>query len=118
LIYNFGLFSGSAPIVNVLVVPLLPLVIGFGFTGIVAGVISPTFGVLISFPVYILLSYIIWLSNIFKNLWISGVEIENFHYLFIIVFYIILSIAVFYLRLKIPKAKSDFLPDSLITKKI
>lgn len=116
LIYNFGIFSGSAPITNVLVVPLLPFVIGFGFMGIAAGVISQTFGVLISFPVYILLSYIIWLSNAFKNLSISGIEIENFHYSFIIIFYIVLAITVFYLKSKIPKTEFDLLPDSLTKK--
>lgn len=100
LVYNFGLFSLSAPVVNVLVVPLLPFVIGFGFIGILAGLVSQAVGVVFSFPAFLLLSYIISLSQFFDNFKWSGIKVENFHWSLVIVFYVFLITTVVFLRNK------------------
>ena len=116
LIYNFGLFSGSAPIVNVLIVPLLPFVIGLGFLGILAGTISQILGMFLSFPAYLLLSYVIWISKIFENFKISNIKIENMHYSLIILYYFILTVSVVLLRRKFV-AKTEPLIDNLPERK-
>jgi len=80
LIYNFGYFSLIAPITNILIVPLLPYIMGFGFIFSLVGIIFQPLGWILSWPVWLLLSYLTkiidWLSSIswaFKTLEISWI---------------------------------------------
>ncbi|KKS33453.1 MAG: internalization-related competence protein ComEC/Rec2 protein [Parcubacteria group bacterium GW2011_GWC2_42_13] len=72
LVYNFGSVSLISPLVNVLVVPLLPVILIFGFLGILAGLFGQFLGMMFSFPVFGILSYILEVSRVFGNFAFSG----------------------------------------------
>jgi len=67
LIYNFGYFSLIAPITNVLILPSLPFIMGLGFIFGLTGIIFQPVGWLLSWPCWLLLTYLIkivdWLSS-------------------------------------------------------
>jgi competence protein ComEC len=57
LIYNFGYFSLVAPLANILVLPAIPWLMAFGSIFILAGIIWPVLGWVLSWPVAALLMY-------------------------------------------------------------
>jgi competence protein ComEC len=57
LIYNFGYFSLVAPLANILVLPAIPWLMAFGSIFILAGIIWPFLGWVLSWPVAALLMY-------------------------------------------------------------
>jgi competence protein ComEC len=67
LIYDFGYFSLIAPITNILILPLLPFIMGLGFIFGLAGIIFQPLGWILSWPCWLLLTYLIkivdWLSS-------------------------------------------------------
>lgn len=63
LIYNFGRASLLSPLSNILIVPLLPFLLGFGLCFVLAGLFWPFLGWLLSWPVWLLLSYILAVIN-------------------------------------------------------
>jgi len=67
LIYNFGYVSKVAPLTNVLIVPWLPYVMGLGFIFVLAGLIFQPLGWLFSWPVWLLLTYITKIAEIFSR---------------------------------------------------
>lgn len=69
LIYNFGYFSLVAPLTNILIVPLLPYIMGLGFIFGLAGIIFQPLGWLLSLPLWLLLSYIIKIIDLFSQPW-------------------------------------------------
>lgn len=94
LIYNFGYVSLIAPIVNVLIVPLMPFIMIFGFIFSLAGAVLPFLGLILSWPSWILLTYMIkvveWSSNI---PWASFTM--NISVIYLIIFYFLLGIFIF-----------------------
>jgi competence protein ComEC len=59
LIYNFGYFSLIAPITNILILPSLPFIMGLGFIFALAGIIFQPLGWILSWPCWLLLTYLI-----------------------------------------------------------
>ncbi|MFA5746814.1 MAG: ComEC/Rec2 family competence protein [Candidatus Paceibacterota bacterium] len=57
LIYNFGSFSLIAPLANILVLPAIPWLMALGFIFVLAGIVLPALGWLLSWPVSALLIY-------------------------------------------------------------
>lgn len=78
LIYNFGYVSLVAVFSNVLIVPVLPFVLGFGFLFALIGIILPFFGWFFSLPCWLLLTYITGIAGWFASFpWASmGLEIS------------------------------------------
>ena len=68
LIYNFGYISLVAPITNILIVPLLYLIMIFGFLFGLAGMIWQPLGWLLSLPAWLLLTYVIKIVDISSKL--------------------------------------------------
>jgi len=100
LIYNFGYISFVAPFTNILIVPLLYWIMIFGFIFALSGMILPIIGWILSFPAWFLLTYLIkvvdWLSKIpwaYKTL-------ENVHWIFLLISYLILGILTWRLQAK------------------
>jgi competence protein ComEC len=58
LIYNFGYFSLVAPITNILILPPLPFIMGLGFIFGLAGIIFQPLGWILSWPCWLLLTYL------------------------------------------------------------
>lgn len=90
LIYNFGRISFISPIVNVLVVPLLPLVtvIILVFSG--ATFIWSFLGKILVWPTYFATTYILRLIEWFSKIPFAAKEISNVHWIWLLAYYILL----------------------------
>lgn len=71
IVFHFGIISFAGPLTNILVVPLLPFVLVLGFLGAFTGILVPTLGIIVSFPVLVLLKYIIFISDIFDGFFVG-----------------------------------------------
>lgn len=90
LIYNFGIFSTVSPLANILVVPLLPLVMFGGFLAMISGIFSEWLGIFLAFPVYLILKYIIFLSDFLADLpWTFSI-VSDFHLVWMLLYYAVL----------------------------
>lgn len=65
LIYQFGYFSPIGILVNILILPAVPIAMFLGFAGAFAGLISPLFAKIFLWPVWLFLSYILNIVEIF-----------------------------------------------------
>lgn len=99
LIYNFGYFSLVAPLTNILIVPLLPFIIGFGFIFAISGIIFQPLGQLLSLPIWALLTYLTkivdWFSGFSFSAYFLGIS-----WYFLVVFYLILGLIIWQLNKK------------------
>jgi len=91
LIYNFGYMSLVAPLTNVLIVPLLPFVMGLGFIFGILGMIFQPLGWMFSWPAWLLLTYVTKIVDFFSNLPLASLIIENLHWIWLIIAYLILG---------------------------
>ncbi|MFH1575393.1 MAG: ComEC/Rec2 family competence protein [Candidatus Nealsonbacteria bacterium] len=66
LIYNFGCISYAAPLTNILIVPLLPFLMGLGLVFALAGLVFQPLAWIISWPVWLFLTYIIKIVEFFS----------------------------------------------------
>jgi competence protein ComEC len=106
LIYNFGYIPLFSLFTNILVVPLLSWIMIFGFIFALAGILWSSLSLIFSFPVWLLLSYLIKVVDFFCKIPWASKTIENVHWVFLVIFYLIL--AIFIWRLK-EKQKLKFL---------
>lgn len=68
LIYNFGSISLASLPVNLIIVPLLPIVMVLGIGFLLGGLVYSPLGVVLSWPVGALLSFIVWVIDIFSKI--------------------------------------------------
>jgi len=97
LIYNFGYISLVAPITNILIVPLLYWIMLFGFIFAIFGAIWQPLAWILSFPCWFLLTYLTKIVDLFSQPWAVKI-IENVHWLWLIISYLILAIFVYWLK--------------------
>lgn len=90
LLYHFSYFSLLSPISNLLVVPFVPLIIGFGFLGLLLGLIWSKLSLIIFFPLSLILNYIILISKL-----VGRISFLSFNFgipiILIIFYYLILG---------------------------
>lgn len=98
LIYNFGSISLVSPLTNILIVPLLYWIMVFGFLFIIISSVFPFLGMVFSIPVWMLLTYLVKVVDIFSSFSFSSLSIENIHWIWIVIFYSFLGIIVFKLQ--------------------
>ncbi len=94
LIYNFGYVSLISPIANALIVPFLApitiLIFVFGLTGMISGF----FGFILSLPVWLSLTYIVKTIDWFSELSWASLALKNIHWIWLIVYYLIMGIII------------------------
>jgi len=93
LIYNFGYFSLVAPLTNILIVPLLPLIMGLGFIFAFLGIIWLPLGWIFSLPAWLLLTYLTKIVDWFSNFSWSAYVLE-ISWVWLIISYLILGLIV------------------------
>jgi competence protein ComEC len=98
LIYNFGQISATGFLTNILIVPALPLLTIFGFILAIFGMVLYPLGILLSWPAWFLLSYLLKTIDFFSKFSFALIKIENFHWLWLTLFYLILFVFVWRLR--------------------
>ena len=100
LIYNFGYISLVSPLTNVLIVPLLPYIVGFGFLFTFVGMIWQPLGWVLSFPCWLLLTYLMKIVDLFSNQSWAIKAFESVHWIWLVIFYLILGYLVWRLNKK------------------
>ena len=69
IIYNFGSVSLVSIFTNILILPVIPAVMLFGFLSSLVGIIFSSFGWLLSLPCYFLLRYVFYIIDLFSKPW-------------------------------------------------
>jgi len=100
LIYNFGYISSVAPITNILIVPLLPFIMISGFIFGLAGIFFQPLGWVLSWPVWLLLSYVVKMVDYFSQIPWAALTLENIHWIWLIVAYLVLGCIIWRLNEK------------------
>ena len=89
LIYNFGYISLVAPLSNILIVPLIPLMMAIGFIFVLAGIFWPWFGWLLSWPSSFLLMAAVKIIDICASLPLASLALK-ISWAWLAIFYILL----------------------------
>jgi competence protein ComEC len=97
LLYHIGEISLIAVIVNLLVLPMVPVAMLLTFLAGVIGFISVTLGSLVGFLASISLEYILYIANVFGSLPFASVGVPKFSIYGVIGMYIILASCYWYL---------------------
>lgn len=100
LIYNFGRISLIAPITNILIVPLLPAVMVSGFIFGLSGIIFQPLGFVLSWPTWLLLTYLAKIVDWFSSIPFASLTSGNIHWIWLILSYLILGYFVWRLQEK------------------
>jgi len=91
--YNFGNISFVSPLTNILAVPAVYYIMFFGFLSSLAGMFLAPIGWLISLPCYFLMSYFLWVANIFNRPWAHKI-VSNVSWVWVAFVYLAISSAV------------------------
>jgi competence protein ComEC len=94
LIYQVGMVSVVAPVVNMLVLPLIPFTMLFGFLAGIAGMVSTFVATPLASIAYALLSYVFLVVEVFAKLPFSSVELPPVHWLAVSVMYVCMAFGV------------------------
>jgi competence protein ComEC len=88
ILYKMGTLSLIAPITNLLVLPIIPATMFFGFLTGVIGMLSETLAMPFGFISNILLKFEIFIVNTFSSMSFAAVEVRNFSIFLVIIVYI------------------------------
>ena len=94
LLYKMGLFSVYALPVNILILPMIPVVMLLGFIAGALGFISIYLAMPVAFICSLLLSYMLKVINIFSHLPFSSLSIENFPLILTVVIYLVFFVII------------------------
>ena len=94
LIYNFGRISLISPLVNLFIVPLITMVTILGFVLAFIGLISIPLGIVFSFPVWLILTYILKIIDLFSKISFANIIFEDISFYWVIISYILLGLLI------------------------
>jgi len=103
MIYNFGNISFVSPITNLLILPTVYWLMIFGFLSSFAGVFFGFLGKILAVPCWFLLDYFVWVIDFFSQPWAIK-TIQNIHWIWLLIFYMLLGISIQYIQKKSPSA--------------
>lgn len=78
LIHQTGLLSLVSLPANLLVLPAIPLAMITSFAAGIAGSLFETIGIVIGLPAYVLLSYVVWMTELLAKIPLGSVELPAF----------------------------------------
>jgi len=90
LIYNFGIVSLVAPIVNILVLPVIPLSMLLGFITGITGLIWMWLGKIVGLIAWVLLKYTIVIVETFSRLPWAAITLKSSEWWWIVIYYLII----------------------------
>ena len=90
LLYQTGMFSLVSVIVNILVLPMVPIAMFLTFLTGMAGLMSETIGSVMGYGAYLSLAYIIEIARTFANMRLSAMTINAFPFWVVVVSYVIM----------------------------
>src|SRR4030042_4358588 len=97
LIYNFGQVSLIGLLANLLIVPFVYWIMILGFIFVLIGLFWQSLAWFLSIPVWLLLTYIIKLVDLFSQPWLAK-NIENIHWFWLVLLYLFLTVFVYHLK--------------------
>ncbi|MFH1750032.1 MAG: ComEC/Rec2 family competence protein [bacterium] len=89
LVYYFGQLSIVAPVVNMLILPVVPAAMFFGFISGILGWVHIILGQFTGLIAYILLYYIVRVAEFFAAIPFAAINISKFGISFLILYYIL-----------------------------
>jgi competence protein ComEC len=105
LVFNFGRIPIISPLANILIVPTLSFITILGFIFSLTGIVFYPLGLVISWPAWFLLSYILGVINFFSKIPFATVELKNVSNIFFVLFYSVLIFFAWRLRVKFLKQR-------------
>jgi len=99
LVYNFGRISLVAPITNILILPSIYWIMILGFIFGLIGILWSPLGWILSWPAYLLLTYLIKIVDFFSQPW-AFKTLENVHWIWLAISYLILGLIIWRLNEK------------------
>ncbi len=100
LIYNFGQVPLISPLVNLLIVPLLPLVTILGFLISFLAVFFQNLALISSFPVWLILTYILKIIDFSYKIPYVYLTFKNVSWVWVLISYLILGFLIWQLKKK------------------
>lgn len=100
LIYNFGRMPITSPITNILIVPILSFITILGFVFSLSGLLFYPLGLVLSWPAWLFLTYIIKTIDLFSKISFASINITNISLIWPVIFYVILGFVVWRLQEK------------------
>ena len=100
LIYNFGRISLISPLINLFIVPLITIVTILGFILAFIGLISTPLGIAFSFPIWLILTYIFKLVDVFSKISSANIILENVSFIWVIISYVFLGLLIWKMKQK------------------
>lgn len=91
LVYNFGRISLIAPITNILILPLIPFILGIGFLFGIVGTVWQTLGWVLSWPAWLLLTYLFTIVDWFSQIPLAALTLQNVHWAWLVIAYLVLG---------------------------
>jgi len=92
LIYNFGQISLISPIVNIFILPFLPMITILGFIFSFLGIFSQILGQILSWPAWLILTYILKTINFFSKISFANLTLKNVSWIWLVISYLILGL--------------------------
>ena len=92
--YHFGRVSIVSPLVNIFVLPILPLVLIFGFLGMIFGLVWIGLAKILFILIFILLGYLVKVVEIFSRIPFAGIEISHAPVWVIGVVYLVIGVVI------------------------
>ncbi|MFA5134344.1 MAG: ComEC/Rec2 family competence protein [Patescibacteria group bacterium] len=94
IIFQFGRLSAVSPVVNVLILPAIPIAMGFGFVTGLAALVSVGAARVLGWIVWAILSYIMLVVEFFSNLPFSSFNIGQISWLWVAVSYVTIAVLI------------------------
>ncbi len=94
LIYNFGRVSLTSPLVNLFIVPLITPLTIFGFILAFVGLISVPLGIILSFPAWLVLTFIFKIIDLASQFSFGSIIFRNVSFVWVIFSYSLLYLLI------------------------
>lgn len=95
ILTNFGRFSLISPVANILIVPLIPFAMFFGFLSTFLSVICFDIGFIFAMPAWLILELASGITKILAGLPMAAYEVAWFNHFWAILYYLICLLAYF-----------------------
>jgi len=110
ILYQFGRLSLVASLVNVLILPMIPLAMSFGFMVGILGLIWLPAGQIAGWLAWGLLSYVIFIVETFAKARWASLEIGKMHWGWMMTFYALIFFMIYARKIIFKKLKSPLQP--------
>ncbi len=95
ILFQFGRFSFLAPIANLLILPVIPINMAVGFLAVVFGLIWLPLGQVIAWISWVILTYVLKLTEILAKLEWASVPVTNLPWIFMVLGYLIIGVLIY-----------------------